>query len=511
MIETRRIALDVRYNKVPFVIPASTYSSGSSFLGGVSIPTNGSGFAALISRPMRTVQTAQAQYAEIGADVENMSYTDTAANNSDSIDITINAQDGKWAGTWMPEKGASVRPKIIGRNWERSGDSRAISCGLFVLDDIGFRDAPTTIQIGGVSKPSSTNFSELERETVWHYTSIARIGANIAARYGLGFTYDAEDYYIECDEQDGTDSSYYNELCARYGLILKVYAKRLWVYDRERYKAKRAIKTFTRDRIRRGSFSYSTTLSGTYTGGDFTYTDPDKDIDIVCHVGGGTHTKSVNRRATSVYDASVQLCAELNNANHGNIKVKFSVDGEWQVSAGNCINIAGYGSKIDGKYFVDQVTHKVAKGSGFTSDVECSRVEKPFYYWEVGGHIEIHEKDESSSEIYQHNYQTTSPAANEASTAAGALAGQAVSLSNAPFYHTSTTNNPSSFRSGTFYYYDGILVNGRYRMAVSADRCGKLPMSENVTDWVRARDCGLRAGGAGAGGGGGTVNVDEIS
>ena len=81
--------------------------------------------------------------------------------------------------------------------------------------------------------------------------------------------------------------------------------------------------------------------------------------DIVCSVGGGTHTKSVNRRATSVDDASVQLCAELNNANHGTERLRFGVDGHWLVSAGNCINLAGYG-KLDGKYFVDKVTHKVS-------------------------------------------------------------------------------------------------------------------------------------------------------
>jgi hypothetical protein len=379
-----------------------------------------------------------------------------------------------------------------------------------------------------VSKPSNTDFSELEREQVWKETSIARIGATIAARYGLGFMFDAEDYNIETSEQDGTDSSYYNELCKNYGLILKVYAMRLWVYDRERYKAKRPVKLFHRTQIKRGSFSWSTTLSGTFTGGDFTYTDADKDADIVCHVGGGTHTKSVSRRASDVLDASIQLCAEINNANHGNTKVRFTVDGEWLVSAGNCIAIAGYGPRIDGKYFVDKVTHRVSKGSGYSTDIECSLVEKPFFYWEVGGRIEYHGNDDASSEDYQNNYEETSAAANAANTTAGALAGAAVTLSNAPFYHTSTTNNPSSFRSGTFYYYDGILVNGRYRMAVSADRCGKLPMSENVTDWVRASDCnsggssssgsggsgssgGTAGGGGSAGSGGGTVNTDVIS
>lgn len=66
---------------------------------------------------------------------------------------------------------------------------------------------------------------------------------------------------------------------------------------------------------------------GVDAGKALLYTDADKDIDIVCSVGGGTHTKSVNRRATSVYDASLQLVAELNNANHGTVKLKFGWTG----------------------------------------------------------------------------------------------------------------------------------------------------------------------------------------
>ena len=183
MIETRRLALDVRYNSYPFA-------------------------------------------GQVGGDIESLTYTDSAADNSDSIDITINAQDRKWLLGWMPEKGATLRARVLGYNWERQGQRSIMECGLFVLDDVSFSDAPTTLQVGGVSKPSDSDFSELERDVIWKNTSIKRIGAKIAARYGLAFTYDADDYDIECDEQDGTDSSYYNSLCKNYGLILKVYARR---------------------------------------------------------------------------------------------------------------------------------------------------------------------------------------------------------------------------------------------------------------------------------------------
>ena len=434
---------------------------------------------------------------QTGTDIESLTYTDSASDNSDSIDITINAQDSKWLKGWMPEKGATIKPRIIGNYWNgTTGKGKhIIKCGLFVLDDITFSDRPSTLSIGGVSKPSDENFSEQEREHIWKNTSIKRIGETIAARYKLKYTYDADDYEIECDEQDATDSSYLNTLCKNYGLILKVYAKRLWIYDREKYKEKKPVKEFNESNIIRGTLKYSTTLFGTYTGGDFSYTDADKDIDIICSVGGGTHTKSVSRRATSVHDASVQLCAEINNANHGKTQLKFSTPGDFKVCSGHVIKLTGYGSAkgggLNGKYFVDKVTHKFTASGGFTTDIDCSLIEKAFHHWDVGGSIEVHKSESDSEETYTSAYETTSPAANAASAAAGATAGAAVTLTNAPFYVASTTPEAqvASRKSGTFYFYDGILVAGRYRMTNTADRCGKLPVGQNVTGWVPVSYC----------------------
>ena len=414
----------------------------------------------------------------VGADIESMTYTDIAADNSDSIDITINAQDDKWINGWMPEQGATLIPDILGRDWEKDGDSRKIRCGSFVLDNVEYADAPTTMQIGGVSKPSDSDFSELERETVWKNTSIKRIGKTIANRYGLGFSYDAEDYDIACDEQDGTDSSYYNQLCKYYGLVLKVFASKLWVYDREAYKEKRAVKTFHRTDIEPGSFQYSTTLSGTFTGGHFSYSDPDTDADIECSVGGGKHTKNVSRRATSVKDAAIQLCAEINNANHSTTTIRFATDGEWAVSASNCIEITGYG-KLDGKYFVDKVTHQVSK-SGFTSKFECSRVAKGFKPSDVGG-----------------NTAQNQPQQEQQEETLEAKQGAAIKLTKAAGYVSSTAKSKACTLTGNYWLYDGILIKGRYRVTNTAARCGKKPVGNNVTAWVDAKDCVIVSSGNG--------------
>lgn len=94
-------------------------------------------------------------------------------------------------------------------------------------------------------------------------------------------------------------------------------------------------------------------------------------------------------------------------------------------------------------------------------------------------------------------------ASADASKAGKAAAGQAVELKNAPFYYTSVSPTPSVYKSGTFWFYDGLLINGRYRMTNSAQRCGKLPVGRNVTGWVPAGQFGA-AGGADGGEGAGT-------
>ena len=104
--------------------------------------------------------------------------------------------------------------------------------------------------------------------------------------------------------------------------------------------------------------------------------------------------------------------------------------------------------------------------------------------------------------------KSTSPAANASSAGAGAEAGQSVELSNAPFYYSSTAASPSCYKSGTFYFYDGILINGRYRITNSEARCGKLPVGENCTGWVPASYCTGGGDESSTGGGGGGQNVN---
>lgn len=297
--------------------------------------------------------------ADIKNDVESFTFTDSGSDSSDSLSIKVNASNEKWKNGWMPDIAAKLHPKLCTKNWIVQGDSAELDCGVLVVDDLGFTGCPDVLTIGAVARPSDTGFHERNREQVWKNTSIQRIASTIAERNSLQCSMDAEDVDIAIKEQDDNDSAFLKSLCETYGLILKVYMGKIWIFDREKYKQKDAVRTFTPADIVPGSFSWNTTLAGTYTGGVFTYTNQRKKVNINVTVGSGDRMLKLNQYASSEADAKRQLEAAIAMKNHSNTTVSFKTMGDLNIHATQCVNIQGYG-KMDGKYYLDNAKQKNA-------------------------------------------------------------------------------------------------------------------------------------------------------
>ncbi len=232
--------------------------------------------------------------ADIAADIESISYEGNAADDSDSVNVTINAMADKWLNDWMPEKGTSLDPTILVYNWPEEGQGGEMNNGVMTVDDISYSDAPCTMTMSATSKPNDTSFSEEDREYIWKNTSIQKIAQTIAERYSLKMNFDGTDAEIAKREQQATDSAFLNELCKDYGLILKVYSNELWIYDREAFKKKAVSATITRADIVPGSFSFSDGFDGVYTHGIWEYSNQKKKIKIRAEIGTGGTTKRIS-------------------------------------------------------------------------------------------------------------------------------------------------------------------------------------------------------------------------
>ena len=225
-----------------------------------------------------------------------------------------------------------------------------------------------------MSVPADSSFRETERSKTWENVTVEEIGKEIAGRAGVSLSYDVEGGPIQIktiEQSERTDCDFYMELCSTYGLAMKVYSKKIVVFDREAYKAKGPAATITPDMIQ--SWNWDRKLAGTYTGGEYTYTDPGTEEEIKVNVGEGPRILKVSGKADNKADAERKIKAAVANANHGTRKMSVTITGTASLVASQCVAMVGLG-KLSGKYYIDQITHHIG-GSGYTMDLDLSLVE----------------------------------------------------------------------------------------------------------------------------------------
>ena len=121
-----------------------------------------------------------------------ITYTDPASGEADSLDISIQDRDRLWTGPWLPAEGDSLEAVIRVTDWDREGDSRALPCGSFTLDDFSFSGWPVTGTISAVSVPADSSFRETERTKTWEDVTLQELAQEIAGRAGVSLAWDVE-------------------------------------------------------------------------------------------------------------------------------------------------------------------------------------------------------------------------------------------------------------------------------------------------------------------------------
>lgn len=297
----------------------------------------------------------------------DFSYTDPASGEADSLDISIHDRGRLWTVAWFPQVGDTLSATI-----RATGGS--LPCGLFILDNFDFSGWPITGTISSVSVPADSCFRETARTKNWENVTIQEIGKEIATRAGISLVWDVEGEPFKItnvEQSEQTDCEFYMGLCETYGLAMKVYSNKIVVYDREAYKKKGSAATLGPDDLL--SWSWSTTMAKTYTGGEFTYTDPVTEEEIKVTVGGGNRILKQSGKADSQADAERQIRAAVDNANHGATKLSATIMGNASLVASQCVDVEGLG-RLSGKYYIDSITHRIG-GSGYTMDLEMSLVQ----------------------------------------------------------------------------------------------------------------------------------------
>ena len=77
----------------------------------------------------------------------DMTYTDSADGESDSLSVNLSDKSRKWVDGWMPENGDKISADILTFNWDKDGDKGKLACGEFIVDTLSASGEPLSISI----------------------------------------------------------------------------------------------------------------------------------------------------------------------------------------------------------------------------------------------------------------------------------------------------------------------------------------------------------------------------
>lgn len=290
--------------------------------------------------------------------IEDFSYEDVASGESDRISTTLLDIDKQWMDSWMPNKGDRLSGCLVLYNWEADNTVDKLYCGEFELDEMSYSGRPLICELGAVSIPRDEPFNTQLRTKTWESISIKQIAQEIADRASVELYYEADDIIIEILEQnEETDCTFLYSVCEDYGLAMKVYAKKIIIFDEEIYENRESVRTI--DESEMSKWEYNSTMAGTYTGANVRFTDPNDEKEYLVVIGGGSRILEINENTDSIEDAERKGIAKLNSENKKAITLSITIKTDIGILASTCVDITGLGSKINGKYYVDKA--KISK------------------------------------------------------------------------------------------------------------------------------------------------------
>ena len=296
---------------------------------------------------------------------EKFQYVDNASAEADTVTLTLNDRSGIWSGKWLPVYGDTIEAVIRLTNWEADGDNRRLRCGLFLLDDLQFSGPPSVASIGGIATPIDTDFNVSEKSKTWKSTTVRGILEEIAKAAGIDIYFSGQDYPVsELEQSNQTNQAFAFNLCRSYNLAMKLYSRKIVVFDQIEYEKQPAGLTIYKNQVE--SRSVKIRMTKEYDGVAISYTDAQKNQTFTYQfmLRDGNRMLKLNETTESLQDAEIKAKAKLLEHNRKCQIMRLKVKGDTKYVAGKCVNISGFG-RLDGKYYIDSVTHEKTAGSGY--------------------------------------------------------------------------------------------------------------------------------------------------
>lgn len=301
----------------------------------------------------------------------SFTYTDNATENVDDLSLTIENRDGRWLNEWFPLVGDNIEAKIITTDW-----SGSLDCGEFIIDDISFSGGSgSTMSIKAVAVDVGNDFNDTKKNRSWENASIIDIASSLCDKAKIPMEYETGyNPTLSFVSQAGkSDRDFLYDLCKKYGLTLKMYSNRVFIYDMEDMESGGAgARLGVSDML---SWSAKMTINEAgYSSVTVKYTNSNGQLLEYKHEVKGKTPKgyAYTVRVSSLAEAQRVAKSKLRELNVGEVTLSCTIAGDTDRVSGCTIPVEGLGN-FDGTYFVDKATHTV--GGGYTTALEMHRIE----------------------------------------------------------------------------------------------------------------------------------------
>lgn len=329
----------------------------------------------------------------IGPYLSEFSYSDSIEGQADVCELTLQDADGIWRSDYFPTRGTSANITLVKEDWNEAGTMETCPLGTFEVDEITCSYPPTIAKIKFNSISNGAAIRGVDEFRSWEKTTLRQIASDIAHGAGLGLFFDAEDFQLERIEQSQESSlALLKKLCAREGLILKVTDNTIVIVDEERYEQRDSVATITYGSDAIINFGGQATINEIY-GDTNVYFKSSGVADFLLGIfdmfagssnvsvrgitnglrrNAGGAVMRITERVSSQAEANRLAKKKLREKNKHEIECVWTLLGDFKYLAGNVITASGFGA-FDGKYIIDQSSHKMDGQSGYVTGLRCHR------------------------------------------------------------------------------------------------------------------------------------------
>lgn len=316
---------------------------------------------------------------DITADIEpflqSFEYTDFGADQVDDIQVTLADPDGRWRGSWYPEKGATLRAGI---RWSEGAVSRKLDCGTFVVDTPEYGGPPDAITLKATSASISTSMRRQARARQWKGVTLGQLVQKIGTEHGTTIKLSGPDTptLVKIEQKRESDLAFLTRICGREGYALKVESNRIIIYRRATIDAQTPALTIRRGSDNIVSYRFADDRVNTYAACQVKYQHPGKGLLTATYTDPNAdsqngQTLQVSEHCGNQAEAIRRARAKLELANRGRRTCEMQLQGDVRLMSGITLTLTGFGVN-DGRYTVDEARHAV--DSGYKTTLKLVRV-----------------------------------------------------------------------------------------------------------------------------------------